>query len=96
MYFYDTETEQYITMEDVRILFCDFKKEDPETYEGVTFCQYLNNCMTYNNGCLEDMQTRKQYLLREVEKIRFTLEDEADEEVDPLLQEIRMIERLYK
>lgn len=53
--FKDVETGEYITESD---LIEEFRKkilETPQEYEHITFEQYVNNCLTRNNGTLEEV-----------------------------------------
>lgn len=49
--YYDTETEEYITESD---LFEEYEGylDSPES-ENISFAQFINNCLTINNGTLE-------------------------------------------
>ena len=49
--FYDVESEQYITIEELRQQYEELK-EAGET-EADSFEEYLDNCMTKNNGALD-------------------------------------------
>ena len=51
--FLDVETGDIIT-EQVLAETLDQLKEDPE-YKDVTLAQYINNCLTINNGKLEEI-----------------------------------------
>ena len=48
--YYDTRTEEYITESD---LFEEYEKYLDEGNYGVTFSQFINNCLTTNDGTLE-------------------------------------------
>ena len=48
--YYDTRTEEYITESD---LFEEYEKYLDEGNDGVTFTQYINDCLTINGGTLE-------------------------------------------
>lgn len=48
--FYDISTEEYITESD---LFEEYEKYLDEGNYGVTFSQFINNCLTTNGGTLE-------------------------------------------
>ena len=48
--YYDTRTEEYITESD---LFEEYEKYLDEGNYGVTFIQYINDCLTSNGGTLE-------------------------------------------
>ena len=49
--YYDIETEEYITESD---LFEEYEGylDSPES-ENISFAQFINNCLTINNGTLE-------------------------------------------
>lgn len=51
--FYDTEHDKVITLEELQAEFEDLKASGDT--ESETFEQYLSNCMTYNNGTLEEI-----------------------------------------
>jgi hypothetical protein len=48
--YYDINTEEYITESD---LFEEYEKYLDEGNYGVTFSQFINNCLTINGGTLE-------------------------------------------
>ena len=48
--YYDINTEEYITESD---LFEEYEKYLDEGNYGVTFAQYINDCLTVNGGTLE-------------------------------------------
>ena len=48
--FYDINTEEYINESD---LFEEYEKYLDEGNYGVTFAQYINDCLTANGGTLE-------------------------------------------
>ena len=48
--YYDTNVEEYITESD---LFEEYEKYLDESNDGVTFAQYINDCLTANGGTLE-------------------------------------------
>lgn len=53
--FYDIETQEYLTKEQLRQEFNEAKAADVRDEHGhkfLSFPQWLNNCMTYNNGTL--------------------------------------------
>lgn len=49
--YYDIETEEYVTESD---LFEEYEGylDNPES-ENISFAQFINNCLTINNGTLE-------------------------------------------
>ena len=49
--YYDTETEEYITESDLFEEYEDYL-DSPES-ENISFAQFINNCLTINNGTLE-------------------------------------------
>lgn len=53
--FFDTEHRQFITETELLEEFVRLSQENPTEYDGVTFGQYLNNCLTINNGTLEEI-----------------------------------------
>ena len=52
--FYDIETEKVITFEELKEEFQQLKASGDT--ESETFFDYLSNCMTYNNGSLEEIR----------------------------------------
>ena len=53
--FYDIETQEYVSKEQLRQEFKEAKAADVRDEHGhkfLSFPQWLNNCMTYNNGTL--------------------------------------------
>ena len=53
--FKDIETGEYITESDLIEEFGKKILETPQEYEHITFEQYMNNCLTRNNGTLEEV-----------------------------------------
>ena len=53
--FFDTETKEIITEEVLAETLEELKENDPDTYGGITLAQYINNCLTINNGTLEEI-----------------------------------------
>lgn len=51
--FYDTENDEEITLEELQQEYEQLKANGDT--ESETFEQYLSNCMTYNNGTLEEI-----------------------------------------
>ena len=54
-YYRCIENDEIMSINQVHSDFLEFSKENPE-YENMSFCQYLNGCMTYNNGSLEEVK----------------------------------------
>ena len=50
--FKDIETGELITVEQLQVEFNMLRAAQPEEY-GYTFADYINNCLTVNNGTLE-------------------------------------------
>lgn len=48
--FYDTEKEEYITIEELEKEYNELKANN----ETESFKDYINNCMWWNNGTLEE------------------------------------------
>lgn len=53
--FKDIETGEYITESDLLEEFSKKILETPQEYKHITFEQYVNNCLTRNNGTLEEV-----------------------------------------
>lgn len=53
--FYDIETREIITEDVLRETLEILKDEDPNTYGDITLEQYISNCLTINNGTLEEL-----------------------------------------
>ena len=51
--FYDTENDEEITLKELQQEYENLKASGDT--ESETFEQYLSNCMTYNNGTLEEI-----------------------------------------
>ena len=51
-----TENNEIFSLAMLEEDFNIFKAESPSEYDGMTFGEYLNNCMTYNNGSLEEVK----------------------------------------
>lgn len=54
MIFKDIESGETITLEQLEKEYYMLKLEDPESYD-YSFDEYINNCLTRNNGTLEIM-----------------------------------------
>ena len=55
--FYDTEHDCLVTFDDLMNEFLSLKRENGTDAED--FREYVNNCMTYNNGTLEEITKEK-------------------------------------
>lgn len=53
--FFDTEHRQILTETELLNEFVKLSQENPTEYGNITFGQYLNNCLTINNGTLEEI-----------------------------------------
>ncbi len=53
--FFDIETREIITEEVLAETLEELKECDPGTYGDITIGQYINNCLTINNGILEEI-----------------------------------------
>ena len=53
--FFDIETREIITEEVLAETLEALKECDPDTYGDITLGQYINNCLTINNGTLEEV-----------------------------------------
>lgn len=54
-FFFDTETREIISESELLEEFLRLAEENPSEYGNITFGQYLNNCLTINNGTLEEI-----------------------------------------
>lgn len=54
-YFHDTESIRIVSETELLQEFIELSKENPAEYGNMTFGQYLNNCMTANNGTLQEI-----------------------------------------
>lgn len=52
--FFDFHTEEILTEDDLARELEELKKEDHE-HDGITLEEYINNCLTINNGTLEEL-----------------------------------------
>ena len=52
--FYDTNTMEIITEDELARELEELKKKDFE-HDDVTLAEYINNCLTINNGILEEI-----------------------------------------
>lgn len=53
-YYYNTENYQVLSLDELKTDFDNFKREDPKTYESISFCDYLKDCLS-KNGSLEKL-----------------------------------------
>ena len=53
--FFDIETREIITEEILAETLEELRECDPDTYGDITLGQYINNCLTINNGTLEEV-----------------------------------------
>lgn len=54
-FFYDIESREIISEAELLQEFLRLAEENPTEYKNVTFGQYLNNCLTINNGTLKEI-----------------------------------------
>jgi hypothetical protein len=54
-YFHDTESIRIVSETELLQEFIQLSQESPNEYENMTFGQYLNNCLTINNGTLQEI-----------------------------------------
>ena len=52
--FKDIEHGTIVTEDQLKREFEELRKEQPDFYGDTTFEQYINNCLTRNNGTLEE------------------------------------------
>ena len=53
--YFDIETREIITEQTLAETLKELKSFDPDTYGNITLAQYINNCLTINNGTLEEL-----------------------------------------
>lgn len=53
--FFDIEARQFISETELLQEFVRLSQENPAEYGNITFGQYLNNCLTINNGTLMEV-----------------------------------------
>jgi len=53
--FFDIEIREIITEDVLSDTLEELKECDPDTYGDITLGQYINNCLTINNGTLEEV-----------------------------------------
>lgn len=51
------ETGEIITREQLKDEYIRMLKENPEDFDSMSFDDYIENCMDYNNGQLESNKT---------------------------------------
>ncbi len=56
--FFDIETREIITEDVLRETLEELKVCDPSTYGDITIGQYINNCLTINNGTLVEVKDK--------------------------------------
>ena len=56
--FFDIETMEVITEDVLKETLEELKECDPDTYGDITIGQYINNCLTTNNGTLIELTTQ--------------------------------------
>lgn len=54
--FKDIDHNMIVTEEELRVEFEELQKDQPDFYGDITFEQYINNCLTRNNGTLEEIK----------------------------------------
>lgn len=54
-YFHDIESREIISETELLEEFLRLAEENPSEYGNITFGQFLNNCLTINNGTLEEI-----------------------------------------
>lgn len=54
-YFQDIESKKIISETELLAEFIKLSQENPTEYGNMTFGQYLNNCLTINNGTLVEI-----------------------------------------
>lgn len=94
-YYYDIETEKYISESELRTIFGNLKQENSDI--DYSFLHFISNCLTRNNGSLETLQTRKAYLCKELFEYSLSgYETETDftEEISGIEKEIAYINTL--
>ena len=53
--FFSIETREIVTEDVLADTLEELKECDPNTYGNITLGQYINNCLTINNGTLEEV-----------------------------------------
>lgn len=54
-YFHDIESIRIVSETELLQEFIKLSQENPTEYGNMTFGQYLNNCLTINNGTLQEI-----------------------------------------
>jgi len=95
--FYCIETGEYITQEQLEKEYQEFRQEGTATEEN--FSEYLNNCMTENNGSLDTLETRAKDLSSELARFArncdFTDRYDADQ-FQAMQEELTMVTNWIK
>ena len=55
--YYNIDSEKVYTLEELKAIYDEAKEEASEYIEG-TFAEYLNACMFYNNGSLDEYEVQ--------------------------------------
>ena len=58
MLFYDVEQDEFVTVEQLEDEYNQFRLDEPENYD-YPFSDYIENCLTKNNGTLEIVPQQK-------------------------------------
>lgn len=91
-YFYNIEKGEYENTETIRK---DYFELFADEYED--FWTYLEACMTYNNGALQELPARARELRKDIRNIANTSEDgENDDDVTALQKELDYVLQLMK
>ena len=53
-YYRNIETDQILSLEEIKTDFEIFKRQEPKTYGSMTFSEYMNDCLS-KNGSLEKL-----------------------------------------
>lgn len=89
-YFYCVETDEIMTVEQIQTEWERYKTEEEGTPD--TFPEFLEQCMTYNNGTL---QTIEQHYNAVADRLRRTDEDDTDER-EALAKYLNDLEKLMQ
>lgn len=60
-YFYDIEGKEIITEEQLYKEYKEMQNEQPENYD-YSFSDYISNCLTCNNGTLEERKRETHFM----------------------------------
>ena len=88
-YYYNTDTESYISSVDVFATFCELKAEYPDDIGLESYTDYLNHCMSSNGGSLQDLETRACVLRSLIRSYEYM--EESESEIKPLLDELEYL-----